>query len=182
MGSVRAPLPLILVTVLAALAGGCAARTGAAPASAPVELRAPAPPPRVLPAPPDPVEPEATEPAPAAAPAAAPARPATRPASRPPAPDSTPPRSGPARPPALRPGVAPGASATTEAAVLALLEAARRDLSRITPAPLTADARTQYDAASRFAEQADAALKARNLVYAGMLADKAATLAAALLR
>jgi len=84
--------------------------------------------------------------------------------------------------PALRPGLSTGTSATTEASVRALLEAARRDLARITPGGLTTDARTQFEAASRFAEQADAALKARNLVYAGLLADKAATLAAALLR
>jgi hypothetical protein len=182
MEGVRIPLPLMLVTVLAALAGGCAARTSAAPASAPVELRPPAPPPRVLPPPPDQAQPEAAEPVAAVAPAATPPRPATRPVVRPPAPAAAPPPPGAVPPPALRPGVAPGASATTEAAILALLEAARRDLSRITPATLTADARTQYDAASRFAEQADAALKARNLVYAGMLADKAATLASALLR
>jgi hypothetical protein len=45
---------------------------------------------------------------------------------------------------------------------------------------LNADARTQYDQAKRFASQADEALKARNLVFASYLADKAAALAAQL--
>ena len=172
---------LTLVGALAALAGGCAARTSAAPAPMPAELRPPAPPPRMLPAPPDPVAPEPVADAPAVLAPTVPARPAARPQPRPPAP---PPAASPETPPApvLRPGVTAGASATTEASVRGLLESARRDLARITPASLSDDARTQYEAASRFADQADAALKNRNLVYAGMLADKAATLAAALLR
>lgn len=172
---------LILAGVLACLAGACAARTSAAPAAVPVEMRPPAPPARMLPAPPDPVEPDPVAEVPAVPTPSAPARPAGRPAVRPPAATSTTsPEASPA--PALRPGVTTGSAATTEASVRALLELARRDLARITPTSLSADARTQYEAASRFADQADAALKARNLVYAGMLADKAATLAAALLR
>lgn len=172
---------LTLVGVLAALAGACAARTSAAPAAVPVELRPPAPPPRRLPAPPEPVEPEPVADVPVAPTPSAPARPAGRPPVRPPAaaPASSP---DPTPAPALRPGVTTGSSATTEASVRRLLESARRDLARITPTGLSADARTQYEAASRFADQADEALKVRNLVYAGMLADKAATLAAALLR
>jgi hypothetical protein len=181
MRAVGIAFRLLLLGALAALAGGCAARTSAAPVAAPVDLRPPAPPPRILPAPPDPVAPEPVADTAVVPPPAAPPRPPSRPAARPPAvAPATSPEASPA--PALRPGVTSGSSATTEASVRTLLESARRDLARITPASLSADARTQYEAASRFADQADAALKARNLVYAGMLADKAATLAAALLR
>jgi len=38
----------------------------------------------------------------------------------------------------------------------------------------------QYDTAKRFIQQAEDALKAKNFVFAEQLADKAATLAAAL--
>ena len=41
-------------------------------------------------------------------------------------------------------------------------------------ARLTSDGRTQFDAARRFVQQSEDALKARNLLYAGKLADKAA--------
>lgn len=61
-----------------------------------------------------------------------------------------------------------------------LLAKATADLSRIDYNRLNADARTQYDQAKRFGSQADEAVKAKNLVFAGYLADKAATLAAQL--
>ena len=47
---------------------------------------------------------------------------------------------------------------------------------------LNADGRAQVEAARRFLEQADEALKARNVVFAGKLADKAAIMAAVLVR
>ncbi|HVG53898.1 MAG TPA: hypothetical protein VM846_05705 [Vicinamibacterales bacterium] len=47
---------------------------------------------------------------------------------------------------------------------------------------LSNDGRTQYDDAKRFADQAQQAIKERNFAYALTLADKAATLAAELLR
>ena len=49
-----------------------------------------------------------------------------------------------------------------------------------TTAVLNADARTQYDTAKRFIRQAEDALRAKNLVFAKSLADKAAALAAQL--
>lgn len=61
-----------------------------------------------------------------------------------------------------------------------LLARATADLSRVDYNRLNADARTQYDQAKRFGSQADEALKAKNLVFASYLADKAATLAAQL--
>jgi hypothetical protein len=57
-----------------------------------------------------------------------------------------------------------------------------RDLSRVSQASLNADGRTQYEAARRFVQQSEEALKARNLVYAGKLADKAAAMAAVVVR
>lgn len=59
---------------------------------------------------------------------------------------------------------------------------AARDLSRIDYRVLSADAKAQYDVAKRFSEQAEEALKAKNFVFAGQLADKAAALAALLLK
>ena len=61
-----------------------------------------------------------------------------------------------------------------------LLARATADLSRVDYNRLSAGARTQYDQAKRFGDQADEALKGKNLVFAGYLADKAATLAAQL--
>jgi hypothetical protein len=46
---------------------------------------------------------------------------------------------------------------------------------------LSVDRRAQYDQSKRFSEQAEQALKDRNLIFAATLADKAATLAAELL-
>ena len=47
---------------------------------------------------------------------------------------------------------------------------------------LAGNFRSQFDTARRFIQQADDALKARNIVFAGKLADKAATIAAVLVR
>jgi hypothetical protein len=52
----------------------------------------------------------------------------------------------------------------------------------VNPSGLSGDSRTQYDAARRFVEQSEEALKVRNLVYASKLADKAAAMAAVLVR
>lgn len=54
------------------------------------------------------------------------------------------------------------------------------DLDRTDYRALSAERRAQYDTAKRFIQQADEALKVQNLVFAEQLADKAATLAAAL--
>jgi hypothetical protein len=63
-----------------------------------------------------------------------------------------------------------------------LLGRATRDLSRVNAASLNADGRSQYETAKRFIQQAEEALKARNIVFASKLADKAATMAAVLVR
>lgn len=59
----------------------------------------------------------------------------------------------------------------------ALVAKASRDLSKVDYRLLDRDARTQYDTAKRFIDQAEEAVRSRNFVLAGTLADKAATLA-----
>ena len=63
-----------------------------------------------------------------------------------------------------------------------LLGQVTRDLGKVNASGLNSDGRTQYDAARRFVQQSEDALKARNLLYAGKLADKAAAMAAVLVR
>jgi hypothetical protein len=60
------------------------------------------------------------------------------------------------------------------------IDNARRDLRRIDVKRLNKEAKSQFDIATRFVEQAEDALRARNPVFAEQLADKAATLAALL--
>ncbi|MBI4484613.1 MAG: hypothetical protein HY655_01255 [Acidobacteria bacterium] len=60
------------------------------------------------------------------------------------------------------------------------LSRATADLSRIDYRVLDANGRNQYDTAKRFVQQAEDALRAKNLVFAKNLADKAASLAAQL--
>ena len=64
----------------------------------------------------------------------------------------------------------------------ARLKQARDDLKRVQRSLLSADAKEQYDSAERFARMADAAISAKNFVYAGYCADKAATLASLLVK
>lgn len=71
--------------------------------------------------------------------------------------------------------------AEVERRVRGLIARASSDLGRVDYKALNGDARNQYDTARRFATQAEDALKARNLVFANNLADKAAALAAQLL-
>jgi hypothetical protein len=68
----------------------------------------------------------------------------------------------------------------TERNVRDLLTRAQRDLARVNYGRLSADGRAQYDQSKRFSEQAEQALKERNLTFAFTLAEKAATLAAEL--
>lgn len=68
-----------------------------------------------------------------------------------------------------------------ERRVRILIAQAMNDLNRVNYQALNADARNQYDMAKRFAIQAEEAVRARNLVFANNLADKAAALAAQLL-
>ena len=69
-----------------------------------------------------------------------------------------------------------------EQRIRGLLANATRDLGRIDYRALSVDAQAQYDIAKRFTEQADEAMKGKNIVFAEQLADKAAALAAQLLK
>lgn len=60
------------------------------------------------------------------------------------------------------------------------LAQAQADLGRVNLKALSADAKSQYDTASRFIAQADQALREGNLVFAAKVAEKAAGLAASL--
>ena len=60
-----------------------------------------------------------------------------------------------------------------ERAIRTVLARATTDLNRVDYRALNADARTQYDTAKRFIQQAEDALTRRNLVFARSLADKA---------
>ena len=67
-----------------------------------------------------------------------------------------------------------------ERAIRATMTRAGGDLNRIDYRALNADARTQYDTAKRFIQQAEDAIRMKNLPFAKNLADKAAVLAAQL--
>jgi hypothetical protein len=174
-------------TLLWLLVAAPLAVTGCAHASAKTTpempaLDMPAPPPRD-------VEPaEADTPPPAEPARNAPARPRPpAPSPRPEPPKAEPPPAEPAKPadePARAPTVLQSAPATSEGdverAIRASLVRATADLNRVDYRRLNADARTQYDTAKRFVTQAEDALRAKNLVFARSVADKAAALAAQL--
>ena len=172
MGDVRL-LPRLAVLIVA-LGGSTACATLHArtkPDGPPLDT--PAPPPRAI--------------VPAEVGTQAPVAPAVRRSTQ-----EAPPASAPAT--AIAPASPPPADASTrtlqttansgeaEQKVRALLTNAARDLSRIDYRRLGADARSQYDFAKRFSEQAEDAMRARNFVFAEQLADKAASLAALLLK
>jgi outer membrane biosynthesis protein TonB len=181
----RPAVAALCILLLALLAGACAkARAESAPDGPPLQI--PLPPEHVLVPVEPPVETASTpEPEPTPPPAAAtPRAPAARP-SPPAKPQTTPPVAAapPPQPPVEpRELTAPSpASGANEKGVRDLLTRASRDLSRVDYARLSTDSRAQYEQSKRFSEQAEQALKERNLIFAATLADKAATLAAELL-
>jgi type IV secretory pathway VirB10-like protein len=180
---------ILQVCLVVALIGISAACTRARANTEPVmpELIPPTPPPRVVERMPD--DPVPTiEPSPVDSALATPAKPPTRPIVKPelPKPEPEPVRAEPERPANVTPPLtlkpAPGVAAQTEASIRGLLDGAHRNLQRVPYASLNADGRAQYDTARRFMAQADEALKANNLAFAGKLADKAATMASILVR
>ncbi len=182
--SVSAALALSLLLV-----SGCAKAQAAKVAPEPPALDVPAPPPRVIietvevdappvPAPPDPRRPPVRRPEPAATGRG------TRPEPRADTPrtDATPaeavrPAEESARPPSLQ---TTPTGADVERSIRLTLNRAAADLNRVDYRALNTDARTQYDTAKRFAQQAEEAVRAKNLVFARNLADKAGALAAQL--
>jgi type IV secretory pathway VirB10-like protein len=178
---------IIAGLVFSVAASGCAKAQARIEPVMP-ELTPPPPPPRVVETYVDELTPAAESPPPyvvAKTPAEpAPAKPPAPRVETPPKPE--PPRTEPERPAATPPALtlrpAPGSESTTEASIRAHLSRAARDLGRVNYATLNQDGKTQYDTAKRFMQQAEEALRAGNLILAGKLADKAATMAAVLVR
>jgi hypothetical protein len=173
-----------LLPIFAVAAGaGCALLRADTQPQMP-ELDVPPPPPRVFTAaatesPPGPTT--ATDAAPADR---APQRPpAARPEPPPEPPKAPPPARAehesepePARPEDPRAGrtlQTPESSAESDRAIRNRLTRASGNLQRVNYQGLSASLKEQYDIAKRFIKQADDALKAKNLVYASTLADKA---------
>jgi outer membrane biosynthesis protein TonB len=74
----------------------------------------------------------------------------------------------------------PTAEGEVERLIRVSIAKANADLNRVDYRALNTDARNQYDTAKRFIRQADDAMRAKNLVFAKSVADKAAALAAQL--
>ncbi len=179
----RHDLRWLLIAVPIALTGCTHASAKTTPEMPGLEM--PAPPPRdaepnevETPAPAPPVvEPARTAPARPRPPVREPARPET-PKVEPPAVEMPKPADDSPKPTLqTTPAMAEG---EVERGIRASLSRANADLNRIDYRGLNADARTQYDTAKRFVRQADEAMRAKNLVFAKNLAEKAATLAAQL--
>jgi outer membrane biosynthesis protein TonB len=74
----------------------------------------------------------------------------------------------------------PTAEGDMERGIRAAIVKATTDLNRVDYRALNADARNQYDTAKRFITQAEQAIRAKNLVFAKSVVDKAVVLAAQL--
>ena len=177
----------LCVVLLTASLGACAAKAQVRSEVEVPLLDPPPPPPRVVTSY---VEPEPLPISPPAEPVT-PAKPAPRPPrpQQPAEPANTTPEQPvvdtiprPSPPPSLTLTPSPGSEAQTVTAIRDLLRRASSDLSRVNAGALSRDGRSQYDTARRFLQQAEEALTARNIVFAGRLADKAATMAAILVR
>jgi len=188
----RYPAALSAIALAALLAPACV-KTHANTTPEMPAMDVPPPPPRV-------VEPTETEPpAPVPLPQE-PARHATpapprqsrsteAPKTEAPKPEAKPPEPPPPEPPREEPKTAPTPPLQTtptqeegdlEKGIRGTLGRARSDLNRVDYRGLNSDARMQYDQAKRLAQQAEDALRAKNLVFARSLADKAASIAAQL--
>ena len=85
--------------------------------------------------------------------------------------------------PTVRVAPAPtSTSAADERKVRELMGKASTDLARVDYKRLTNEGKAQYDQSKRYSEDAQAAIKERNFVYALTLAEKAANIAAELAR
>jgi hypothetical protein len=183
---------LVLVAPLMVAAGCAKAHASAQPSGPPLDT--PLPPPRVVSVPIEsepispavpPIEAPGPRPAPNTPRAAAPRQEKTEPPPAPVASQSPVPPAAAAPPPVDEPVRTLQTTANAgqvEQRIRGLLANAARDLNRIDYRALGLDAQAQYDIAKRFTEQADEALMKKNLVFAEQLADKAATIAAQLLK
>ena len=179
------------------LAGCAKLHARNAPDAPPLDV--PAPPPRVVEAPDTDVPPPVPLPEePARHPNANQRRPAP-PAPRPDPPKAEPPKTDqsgtstttappetvkppeePAHPPATLQTIPAGAEAEVERTIRSQLTRASSDLNRVDYRALNTDARTQYDSAKSYVRQAEDALRAKNLLFAQKVAEKAALIAAQL--
>jgi protein TonB len=100
----------------------------------------------------------------------------TTPPAEPPKPAEEPPKT----PATTLQTTPPTAEGEMERGVRAAIIKASADLNRVDYRALNNDARTQYDTAKRFIRQAEEAIRAKNLVFAKSVADKAVVLAAQL--
>jgi hypothetical protein len=183
---------LIVLALAAGVACGCARAQAAktTPDGPPLDM--PAPPPRDIETndsePPPPIslpQEPARNPTPRPRPATPPReQPREAPRPEPPKPEPPPPveppptpPEEPVRPPATLQTTTPDAEGEVERSIRGTLTRATNDLGKINYQQLNSEARTQYETAKSFIRQADAALRAKNLVFAKNLADKAATLA-----
>jgi outer membrane biosynthesis protein TonB len=180
-------LSLVFVSILAS---GCMRTAAKTAPDAPLDM--PAPPPREM----EPSETETPAPVPLVTEPARNTPPRPRPVPREPPARVEPPKPEPPKveppievpKPVEEPPKSPSTLQTTpataegevERAIRASLLRANADLNRIDYRVLNADAKTQYDTAKRFIRQADEALRAKNLVFAKTVADKAVVLAAQL--
>jgi type IV secretory pathway VirB10-like protein len=176
---------LILTAILALAVSGCARTQARVVATPPPPLDVPPAPPRMVEPvladlPPDesagetPAE-VAAAPRPAPAPPPKPRAETARPeAAETQAPE--PPRS----PPATLQTIPPSREGQVQRSVRVLLDGAIENLNRVDYNLLGAEGRANFDQARRFIAQAEDALRAKNLVFAATVADKAATLAAQL--
>ena len=170
-----------LAAALVAGAAGCASAQAAGTVPAGPPLAVPEAPPRVVTAPT--VEsaeasvPEVVVVEPAPAPEPVPTTEAAPPAPRPAAASAAE-----AEPPPIR-NLRAGGGAGDDAALASIrtqLRRTARELEAVDYNALTGPGRLQYEQSRRFAQQAETALRDRNLAYAATLAEKAAALAAGL--
>ncbi|HUR20480.1 MAG TPA: hypothetical protein VMZ90_06705 [Vicinamibacterales bacterium] len=183
MTRMRVPAHVTGLLLVGGLAAGCSAHAEPLTPSASPALNVPEPPGRyVLPA----TEQQTLPPPIEEASSTSAAPPTSRPPVRTPNPRPAAPPQAEPPPPAPAPTPTPAILLTSanspafEKSVQEQLKRARTDLGQVTRATLGTDARAQFDAAQGFIRQADEALKVKNLIYAGQLADKAATMAALL--
>ena len=190
----RPLLPFCLVA-LSVLLSGCTHTQAKSTPDAPLDM--PAPPPRDV----EPNDADVPAPVPLVSEPArsAPVRPRQTPPQQPRAeppktepPKPEPPKPDTAAPESPKPAEEPPRPPTTlqtapttvegeqERSIRSTLTRASSELSRVNYRALNTDARTQYDTAKRFIQQAEEAMKTKNLVFAKNLADKAAVLAAQL--
>lgn len=175
--------PLVLMT---ASLTACAAKAQVRTEAEMPLLDPPVPPPRVVavytPEPEPLVVTPAVEAATPVRPPPRPSRPEQKPEPATPAIEAPESASRPPTTPSLTLTPTPGSESQTVVAIRDLLGHAIRDLARVNASSLSGDGRAQYETARRFISQAEDALKIRNIVFAGKLADKAATMAAVLVR